>query len=106
MQKDHPKAVSVIQDCALFRFISKITIFKSIIKSQFSYCPLVWMFRPRTCNNAINKINHRAQRITLDKNIDSLVELQAILQGMTKQHRNIHILMVKVVNNFREFRTK
>ena len=27
------------------------------VKSQFSYCPLVWMFCSRTSNNMINKVH-------------------------------------------------
>ena len=36
---------------------------KAFIKSQFSYCPLVWMFHSRTLNNRINKIHERALRL-------------------------------------------
>ena len=35
----------------------KKLIFNSIIKSQFSYYPLVWMFCSRTSNNMINKLH-------------------------------------------------
>ena len=29
---------------------------KSMVKSQFNYCPLVWMFFSRNASNLINKI--------------------------------------------------
>ena len=32
---------------------------KSFIESQFSYCPLVWMFHSRALNNRINKLHER-----------------------------------------------
>lgn len=51
----------------------KITIFKSIIKSQFIYCSLVWMFCSTTSNNTINKIQEPALRIILANNIESFV---------------------------------
>ena len=35
---------------------------KAFIASQFSYCPLVWMFHSRTLNNRINKVHIRALR--------------------------------------------
>ena len=35
----------------------KRLIFNSVVKSQFSYCPLVWMFCSRTSNNMINKVH-------------------------------------------------
>ena len=37
----------------------KRLIFNSLIKSQFNYCPLMWMFCSRTSNNMINKIHER-----------------------------------------------
>ena len=38
-------------------------LMKAFITSQFSYCPLVWMFHSRTLNNRINKIHERALRL-------------------------------------------
>ena len=32
------------------------TIYTTMFKSQFNYCPLVWMFCPRKSNNLINKV--------------------------------------------------
>ena len=34
----------------------KALLYKSMIKSQFAYCPLVWMFCFRQSNNLINKV--------------------------------------------------
>ena len=46
----------------------KELLFKNMVKSQFSYCPLVWMFCSRNTNNLINKIQERSLRlITNDK---------------------------------------
>ena len=39
------------------------TLLKAFIESQFSYCPLVWMFHSRTLNNRINKLHERALRL-------------------------------------------
>ena len=38
-------------------------IMKSFIESQFSYCPLVWMFHNRVLNNRINKLHERGLRL-------------------------------------------
>ena len=35
-------------------------LMKAFIESQFSYCPLVWMFHSHTLNNKINKLHDRA----------------------------------------------
>ena len=37
----------------------KRLIFNSLVKSQFNYCPLIWIFCSRTSNNMINKIHVR-----------------------------------------------
>ena len=34
-------------------------ILKAFIESQFSYCPLIWMFHSRTMNNRINRLYER-----------------------------------------------
>ena len=44
-------------------------IFNALVKSQFSYCPLVWIFCSRQTNNMINKIRERALRIALNDHI-------------------------------------
>ena len=44
----------------------KRLILNSIVKSQFSYCPLVWMFCSRTSNNMINKVLERPLRVLLN----------------------------------------
>ena len=38
-------------------------VMKAFIESQFSYCPLIWMFHSRTLNNKINRLHERALRI-------------------------------------------
>ena len=37
-----------------------LLLLNSIIKSQFAYCPLIWMFSSRFLNNALNNIHERA----------------------------------------------
>ena len=37
-----------------------ILLLNSVVKSQFSYCPLIWMFTSRYLNNALNSIHKRA----------------------------------------------
>ena len=38
----------------------KILLLNSVVKSQFSYCSLIWMFTSRYLNNALNSIHERA----------------------------------------------
>ena len=41
----------------------KKLLYCSIIKSQFNYCPLVWMFCSRKSNNLTNKVQQKALRL-------------------------------------------
>ena len=41
----------------------KLLLLNSVVKSQFSYCPLIWMFTSRYLNNALNSIHERASRL-------------------------------------------
>ena len=59
----------------------KRRLLDSIIKSQFSYCPLIWMFCSRTLNNLINQIHERALRLIHNDHVSSF---QDILE-MTKE---------------------
>ena len=63
----------------------KNLVFNSIIKSQFSYCPLVWMFCSRRSNSLVNNVNERALRIVLYDHNSSYSELL-----MTKKEQTIH----------------
>ena len=83
--------------CALSRLINylndseKKMIFNALIKSQFSYCPLVWMFCSRQTNNMINKIHERV--------LNDHSDFEAMLRNMndiTIRHRNIQILMTEL----------
>ena len=67
----------------------KKLIFSSIMKSQFSYCPLVWMFCSRQTNNKIKKLHERALRLILK---DHVSEFEALLHKsnyISCHHRNI-----------------
>ena len=43
-------------------------LMKTVITSQFSYCPIIWMFHSRKINNRINNIHERALRLTYKNN--------------------------------------
>ena len=56
--------------CALARINHYLTpdqellLLNALVKSQFSYCPLMWMFTSRYLNNVLNSIHKRALRLT------------------------------------------
>ena len=76
-------------------------IMKSFITSQFSYCPLIWMFHSRALNGKINAIHERALRITYKDNSSTFQELLSKDKSVSIHHRNLQVLateMYKVKN--------
>ena len=74
----------------------KVLLYKSMIKSQFNYCPLVWMFCSRQSNNLINKVHERGLRLTYR---DETKDFQQILREqneITIHQRNLQVLMTEV----------
>ena len=67
-----------------------------MIKSQFNYCPLVWMFCSTQSNNLINKVHGRGLRLTYR---DETKDSQQILREQNKitiHQRNLQVLMTEV----------
>ena len=64
-------------------------LMKAFITSQFSYCPLIWMFHSRTLNNRINNIHERALRLTYKDNHSSFKELLEKDSSVTVHHKNL-----------------
>ena len=74
----------------------KRTIMHAFVKSQFGYCPLVWMFHNRTLNNRINKIHERALRIAYNDHDSSFDKLLEKDNSVTIHHRNIQALAIEI----------
>ena len=73
----------------------KKLIFNSIIKSQVSYCPLVWIFCSRTSNNMINKLHERSFRIILNDYSSDFNILLENNNDICYHHRNIQALLIE-----------
>ena len=52
-------------------------LYKSMLKFQFNYCLLVWIFCSRQSNNLINKVHERELRLTYK---DEAKDFQQILR--------------------------
>ena len=63
---------------------------KSFIESQYSYCPLVWMFHDRNLNNKINRLNERTLRMLYKDDCSIFNELLIKDGSVSVQNRNIH----------------
>ena len=71
-------------------------LLKAFIESQFSYCPLVWMFHSRKLNNRINKLHERALRLVYKDSTLSFEELLQLDSSFTIHHRNLQKLATEI----------
>ena len=67
----------------------------SFIRSQFNYCPLVWMFHDKTTNSKLNRIHERALRL-LCKDSESELEKLKKKYGTIHQH-NLQLLLIEIL---------
>ena len=74
----------------------KKLIFNSIIKSQFRFCPLVWIICSRTLNNMINKLHERSLRIILNDYSSNFNILLENNNDICNHHRNIQVLLIEI----------
>ena len=71
-------------------------LYKSMIKSQFNYCPLVWMFCSRQSNILINKIHERPLRISYKDQKTGYHNLLETHNELTIHQRNLQVLMTEI----------
>ena len=77
-------------------------LYKSMIKSQFNYCPLVWMFISGKFNNLANKIPERPLGVSYKDQKTSYENLLETHSELTIHQRNLQALMTeiyKIVNS-------
>ena len=67
-----------------------------MIKSQFSYCPLVWMFCSRQSNNLIKKIHERSLRISYKDQKISYQNLLETHNELTIHQRNLQVFVTEI----------
>ena len=69
-------------------------LMNSFIRSQFNYCPLVWMFHDRATNSKLNRIQERALRMVCKDSESGLADLKK-KYGTIHQH-NLQLLMIEI----------
>ena len=87
--------------CKFMSLERRRTLMKSFIKSQFGYCPLVWMFCGRKSNNRINHLYEIALRIVYNDNQSAFENLLRKDHSVSIHHRNIRSFTIEIhkVNN-------
>ena len=76
-------------------------LINTFIESQFSYCPLIWMFCSRSLNNRINRLHERALRIVYNDYISTFDSLLLKDGSVSIHYRNVQrvaIEMYKIKN--------
>ena len=101
-KKASTKMSALARVAPLLPFFKRRLILKTFIESQFSYCPLVWMFCSRKMNRKMNYIHERSLRITYNNYTSTFQELLKMDKSITFHQRNIHTIaseMYKVKHN-------
>ena len=88
-KKVSAKVTALARLVKIIPFKKKRLLMKAFIESQFSYCPLIWMFCSRKMNNKINYIHERALRLVYDDYVTSFEGLLEKDNSVCIHHRNI-----------------
>ena len=72
----------------------KKILMNSFVQSQFSYCPMLWMFCSRNLNDKINRIHKRALRMVYLDFTSSFAELLKRDGSVTIHQRNIQLVAI------------
>ena len=80
----------------LLPFHKRRDILKAFIESQFSYCPLIWMFCRRQINRKINHIHERALRLVYRDYDSTFEDLLHMDKSVCIHHRNIQQVAIKM----------
>ena len=68
----------------------------TFVMSQFSYCPLIWMFHDRRINDKVNKIHERALRIAYRESHSCFESLLEKNNSVSLHQKNLQLLLVEI----------
>ena len=71
-------------------------VMRAFVISQFSYCPLIWMFHGKGVNSKINHIHERAIRIVHQDFTSSFAELLFNDNSVSIHQRNLRLLVIEI----------
>ena len=80
--------------CAFLPFHRRKMLMQAFFNSQFSYCPLVWMFHNRQINARINNLHYRALRMVYQDEISSFEEHLQKDGYVRIHHRNLQLMAI------------
>ena len=71
-------------------------LMNSFFRSQFNYCPLIWMCHSRTNNRKINRLHERCLRIIYNDKQSSFIKLLEKDNSVSIHQRNLQILAIEM----------
>ena len=90
------KLTALARLARIMPFNKKKLLMNSFVQSQFSYCPLLWMFCSRGLNDKINSIHKRALRVVYLDFTSSFAELLKKDGSVTIHQRNIQLVAIEM----------
>ena len=72
-----------------------------MIKSQFIYCPLIWIFYSRQSNNLINKAHERSLSLITNDKTSSFETLLQSNKDITVHQRKLQIKMTEIYKSIK-----
>ena len=95
-KKVSTKVTALARLVKIVPFEKKKLLMKTFIDSQFSYCPLLWMFCSRKINRKINYIHERARRLVYDDYHTPFEDLLRRNNTASIHHRNIQQVAIEI----------
>ena len=68
----------------------------SFFRSQFNYCPLIWICNNRTNNRKINRLHERCLRIIYNDKQSSFIKLLEKDNSVSVHQRNLQVLAIEM----------
>ena len=90
------KVTALARMVKIIPFEKKKLLMRVFIESQFSCCPLLWMFCFRKINRRINYIHERALRLVYDDYIPSFEDLLRKDSTVSIHHRNVQKVTIEM----------
>ena len=81
-------------------------LMNAFFRSQFAYCPLVWMCHSRTLNNKTNRPHERCLRIIYNDKLSSLQNLLDQVRSVSVDIYNLQTLAIEMYKVSKSIATK
>ena len=95
-KKASQKLNALTRMASSLKFKQRKLLLNAFITSQFSYAPVVWMFRSRNLNNRISHIHERVMRLVYKDFTSSFDKLLFKGNSFRIHHRNLQKLAIEI----------